>query len=208
MTHRILVVEDHKLVSRGLEMMVSMVEGFESAGVAYTGEDAVEAVKRGDVDVVLMDVSLGGGIDGVEATRRIKEVSPDTKILMLTMFTDPGTVTDAVKAGADGYLSKGASEEALTDAIHQILEGRAVLDPQVTQGVFGRLSDKDPSALTDRELDVLRLISQGRSTKEVAAQLFLSDETIKTHLKNIFRKLGVHDRAEAVAEAFRRGVVR
>lgn len=208
MTHRILVVEDHKLVSRGLEMMLSMVEGFESAGTAYNGEDAVEAVKRGDIDVVLMDVSLGGGIDGIEATRRIKEASPDTKILMLTMFTDPGTVTDAVKAGADGYLSKGASEAALTDAIHEILEGRAVLDPRVTQGVFGRLSDKDPTALTDRELDVLRQISQGQSTKEVAAQLYLSDETIKTHLKNIFRKLGVHDRAEAIAEAFRKGLVR
>jgi DNA-binding NarL/FixJ family response regulator len=207
-THRILVVEDHKLVSRGLEMMLSMVEGFESAGVVHTGEDAVEAVKRGVVDVVLMDVSLGEGIDGVEATRRIKEASPDTKILMLTMFTDPGTVTDAVKAGADGYLSKGASEAALTDAIRQILEGRAVLDPRVTQGVFGRLTDKDPTALTDRELDVLRQISQGQSTKEVAAHLYLSEETIKTHLKNIFRKLGVHDRAEAVAEAFRRGVVR
>ncbi|MQA99874.1 MAG: response regulator [Actinobacteria bacterium] len=208
MTHRILVVEDHKLVSRGLEMMLSMVEGFESAGVVHSGEDAVEAVKHGVVDVVLMDVSLGEGIDGVEATRRIKEASPDTKILMLTMFTDPGTVTDAVKAGADGYLSKGASEAALTDAIRQILEGRAVLDPRVTQGVFGRLTDKDPTALTDRELDVLRQISQGQSTKEVAAHLYLSEETIKTHLKNIFRKLGVHDRAEAVAEAFRRGVVR
>jgi DNA-binding NarL/FixJ family response regulator len=208
MTHRILVVEDHKLVSRGLEMMLSMVEGFESAGVVHSGEDAVESVKRGDVDVVLMDVSLGEGIDGVEATRRIKEASPHTKILMLTMFTDPGTVTDAVKAGADGYLSKGASEAALTDAIHQILKGRAVLDPHVTQGVFGRLTDKDPTALTDRELDVLRQICEGRSTKEVAAHLYLSEETIKTHLKNIFRKLGVHDRAEAVAEAFRRGVVR
>jgi DNA-binding NarL/FixJ family response regulator len=208
MTHRILVVEDHKLVSRGLEMMLSMVEGFESAGVVHSGEDAVESVKRGDVDVVLMDVSLGEGIDGVEATRRIKEASPHTKILMLTMFTDPGTVTDAVKAGADGYLSKGASEAALTDAINQILKGRAVLDPRVTQGVFGRLTDKDPTALTDRELDVLRQISQGQSTKEVAAHLYLSEETIKTHLKNIFRKLGVHDRAEAVAEAFRRGVVR
>jgi DNA-binding NarL/FixJ family response regulator len=96
----------------------------------------------------------------------------------------------------------------LTDAIHEILEGRAVLDPRVTQGVFGRLTDKDPTALTDRELDVLRQISQGQSTKEVAAQLYLSDETIKTHLKNIFRKLGVHDRAEAIAEAFRKGLVR
>ena len=208
MAHRILVVEDHKLVSRGLEMMLSMVEGFESAGVAHTGEEAVEAVRRGNVDVVLMDVSLGAGIDGVEATRRIKEISPNTRILMLTMFTDPGTVTDAVKAGADGYLSKGASEEALTEAIHEILRGRAVLDPRVTQGVFGRLTDKDPTALTDRELDVLRQISQGRSTKEVAGDLYVSEETIKTHLKNIFRKLGVHDRAEAVAEAFRRGVVR
>jgi len=207
-THRILVVEDHKLVSRGLEVMLSMVEGFESAGVAHSGEDAIELVKRGDVDVVLMDVSLGEGLDGVEATRRIKEASPDTKILMLTMFTDPATVTDAVKAGADGYLSKGASEAALTEAINQILEGRAVLDPRVTQGVFGRLTDKDPAALTDRELDVLRQISQGQSTREAAAHLYLSEETIKTHLKNIFRKLGVHDRAEAVAEAFRRGVVR
>ena len=208
MVHRILVVEDHKLVSRGLEMMLSMVEGFESAGVTTSGEAAVERVKRGDIDVVLMDVSLGEGMDGVEATRQIKAASPNTKILMLTMFTDPGTVTDAIKAGADGYLSKGASEEKLTEAIKEVLEGRSVLDPRVTQGVFGRLTNKDPTALTERELDVLRMVSQGHSTKDVATGLFLSEETVKTHLKNIFRKLGVRDRAEAVAEAFRRGVVR
>jgi DNA-binding NarL/FixJ family response regulator len=207
MSLRVLIAEDHTLVSQGLEVMLSMAEGIELVGVVDNGQDAVTKATGGDVDVVLMDVNLGAEMSGIEATRRIKEKLPDTKVLVLTMFTDPGTVAEAVKAGADGYLSKGASREAVVQAIRDVGQGRAVLDPNVTEGIFGRISGKDPQALSDRELAVLQELSHGKSTREVAERIHVSEETVKTYLKQIFRKLGVHDRTEAVAEAFRRGLV-
>jgi DNA-binding NarL/FixJ family response regulator len=123
------------------------------------------------------------------------------------MFTDPGTVAEAVKAGADGYLSKGASKEVVVQAIKDVSEGKSVLDPNVTEGIFGRIGGRDPQALTDRELTVLQELTHGKSTREVAEHIHVSEETVKTYLKQIFRKLEVHDRTEAVAEAFRRGLV-
>lgn len=207
MSLKTLITDDHKLVSQGLEAMLSMADGIETIGVVHSGEDAVEKVRTGGVDVVLMDVNLGTGMNGIEATRRIKEASPSTKILVLTMFTDPGTVTEAVRAGADGYLSKGASSDAVVQAIKDIAAGRSVLDPNVTEGIFGRIGGKDPRALSDRELAVLQELAHGRTTREVARELHVSEETVKTYLKQIFRKLNVRDRTEAVAEAFRRGLV-
>lgn len=207
MSLRVLIAEDHTLVSQGLEVMLTMADELELAGVVETGEAAVERVKSEQVDVILMDVNLGQGINGIEATRQVKEVSPDTKVLMLTMFTDPGTVAEAVKAGADGYLSKGASREHVIAAIHDVVEGRSVLDPNVTEGVFGRIGGRGKGALTDRELTVLQQLTHGKSTREVADHIHVSEETVKTYLKQIFRKLDVRDRTEAVAEAFRRGLV-
>jgi len=204
---RILIVEDHRLVSQGMEMLLSLVDDFEPVGVARSGDEAVASVRSKDVDVVLMDGNLGQGLNGIDATRQIKELSPKTKVLMLTMFTDPATVTEAVKAGADGYLSKGSERETVERAIRDIMEGHSVLDPSVTRGVFGKLGDKDPKALSERELQVLQALARGKSTKEVAEAVFLSEETIKTYLKQIFRKLDVRDRTEAVAEGFRRGLV-
>lgn len=207
MTLRVLIAEDHKLVSQGLEAMLSMTDDIELVGVANSGDKAVELVKVEQVDVVLMDVNLGQSMNGIEATRRVKEVSPNTKVLILSMFTDPGTVSEAVKAGADGYLSKGASRESVIQAIEDAAEGRSVLDPNVTEGIFGRIGGRDPQALTDRELTVLQQLTHGKSTREVAEHIHVSEETVKTYLKQIFRKLDVRDRTEAVAEAFRRGLV-
>jgi DNA-binding NarL/FixJ family response regulator len=205
MSIRVLIAEDHTLVSEGLEVMLSMAEDVELASVVDSGEQAVEHAD--EVDVVLMDVNLGQTMNGIEATRHIKETGADTKVLVLTMFTDPATVAEAVKAGADGYLSKGASRDAMLQAIKDVHAGRAVLDPNVTEGIFGRLAGKDPNALSDRELSVLQELSHGRTTREVAEHIHVSEETVKTYLKQVFRKLGVHDRTEAVAEAFRRGLV-
>jgi DNA-binding NarL/FixJ family response regulator len=205
MTLKVLIAEDHTLVSEGLETMLSMADELELAGVVSSGEEAVS--QAAGVDIVLMDVKLGQGMSGIEATRHIKDQFPETKVLMLTMFTDPGTVAEAVKAGADGYLSKGSSKETVVAAIRDVSEGRAVLDPNVTEGVFGRLGGRDRQALTDRELTVLQHLSHGLSTREVAGAIHVSEETVKTYLKQIFRKLGVRDRTEAVAEAFRRGLV-
>ncbi|CAN5727037.1 response regulator transcription factor [soil metagenome] len=207
MTTRLLIVEDHKLVSQGLEVMLSMDEHVDLIGAVDNGEAALERVRAQTIDVVLMDVNLRGPMNGIDATSRIKAISPETKVLVLTMFTDPATVTNAVKAGADGYLSKGASQHVVMEAIQDVKEGRRVLDPNVTEGVFGRISGRDHRALTDREMTVLQELSDGRSTREVAENIHVSEETVKTYLKQIFRKLGVRDRTEAVAEGFRRGLV-
>jgi DNA-binding NarL/FixJ family response regulator len=204
---RVLIAEDHTLVSQGLEVMLSNSEGIDLVGVVDTGGGAVEKAAHEEIDVILMDVNLGASMSGIEATRKIKEEYPGTKVLVLTMFTDPGTVAEAVKAGADGYLSKGSSREAVVRAIRDVGQGRAVLDPNVTEGIFGRISGKDPHALSDRELEVLQEISHGKSTREVAELIHVSEDTVKTYLKAVYRKLGVHDRTEAVAEAFRRGLV-
>jgi DNA-binding NarL/FixJ family response regulator len=207
MSLRVLIAEDHQLVSEGLEVMLESSEGIELAGIVTSGDDAVETVAGGEIDVVLMDVNLGTSMSGIEATRKIKDASDDVKVLVLTMFTDPGTVAEAVKAGADGYLSKGSSREAVVQAIRDVGEGRAVLDPHVTEGIFGRISGRDPFLLNDRELKVLQELSHGKSTREIGELIHVSDETVKTYLKQVYRKLGVHDRTEAVAEAFRRGLV-
>lgn len=207
MSLRVLIAEDHTLVSQGLEVMLSNSADIDLVGVVENGTDAIERAAAESIDVILMDVNLGASMSGIEATRKIKEEYPGTKILVLTMFTDPGTVAEAVKAGADGYLSKGSSREAVVRAIRDVGEGRAVLDPNVTEGIFGRISGKDPHALSDRELEVLQEISHGKSTREVAELIHVSEDTVKTYLKAVYRKLGVHDRTEAVAEAFRRGLV-
>jgi DNA-binding NarL/FixJ family response regulator len=204
---RTLIAEDHQLVSQGLESMLESTESLELVGIVTTGEQAVDRAKAGTVDVILMDVNMGQGMNGIDATRAIKDVVPDTKILILTMFTDPGTVAKAVKAGADGYLSKGASKETVVQAILDVVEGKSVLDPHVTEGIFGRIGGRDHRALSDRELLVLQELTHGKSTKEVAENMHISEETVKTYLKQIFRKLDVRDRTEAVAEAFRRGLV-
>ena len=210
MTFRTVIAEDHKLVAEGLAAMLQFDEEVELLRVVGTGEQVVEAVNEygpDGVDVVLMDVNLGAGMSGLDATRLIKERSPSTKVLVLTMFTDPATVTEAVKAGADGYLSKASSREAVVQAIRDVAAGNSVLDPNVTQGIFGQLTGRDANALSARELTVLQELAHGRSTREVAENIFISEETVKTHLKQIFKKLGVRDRTEAVAEAFRRGLV-
>jgi DNA-binding NarL/FixJ family response regulator len=208
MSPSVLIAEDHTLVSQGLETMLSLVDGLDLVGAVDTGEAAVQRVRGGGVDVVLMDVNLGKGMNGIEATRQIRETSPDTKVLMLTMYTDPGTVAQAMKAGANGYLSKGSSREVISRAIEDVMSGRSVLDPAVTEGVLGRIEGRSPEALSDRELEILQLVANGKSNAEVAGALFVAEDTVKSTLKNVFRKLDVHDRTEAVAEAFRRGLVR
>ena len=164
MTLKVLIAEDHKLVSQGLEMMLSMADDIELVGVVNSGDLAVQHTAAQEIDVVLMDVNLGAAKNGIEATKEIKEQNPNIKVLILSMFTDPGTVAEAVKAGADGYLSKGSSSDVVVSAIRDVAEGRSVLDPNVTEGIFGRIGGRDRKALTDREMTVLQQLTHGKST--------------------------------------------
>src|SRR5687767_1636919 len=138
---KVLIVEDHQLVSQGMVTMLTIDEGIEVVGAVANGELAVETVRAQEVDVVLMDVNLGKGISGIQAARKIKEISPKTKVLMLTMYTDSQMVSDATLAGADGYLSKGASRETVLSSITDVMAGRKVLDPAIRQRLYG---DKKP----------------------------------------------------------------
>lgn len=207
MSIRVLIAEDHTLVSEGLQAMLATAKELEVVGAVDAGSEAVRLVEAGAIDVVLMDLKLSDEMSGIEATRLIKERTPTTKVVVLSMFTDPGTVAEAVKAGADGYLSKGTSGDEVITAVRKVMEGRSVLDPSVTEGVLGRIGRDAPAALTDRELDVLQRLAHGRSTREVADDLGVADETVKSHVKQIFKKLNVRDRTQAVAEALRRGIV-
>jgi DNA-binding NarL/FixJ family response regulator len=187
--------------------MLSLSDDLELVEAVADGATAVEKVKQEGIDIVLMDVSLGNGINGIEATRQIKEHSPETRVVIITMFTDPGTVAEAVKAGADAYVSKSSTREFVLQTLYEVVNGRSVLDPNVTDGIFGRISNRDPNVLSDRELEVLQELTHGHSTKGVAERIHVSEETVKSYLKQVFRKLDVKDRTEAVAEGFRRGLV-
>lgn len=207
MTLRVLIVDDHALVSQGLEVMLAMTDDLGVAGTVDSAPQALDRVAAGNIDVVLMDVNLGRSIGGLEATRRIKEAAPGTKVLVLTMYTDTETVAEAIRAGADGYLTKGASREAVIQGIRDVARGRSVLDPTVTGGIFGRIGERDARALSDRELLVLQAISHGKSTREIAADIGLAEETVKSYLKQIYKKLGVRDRTEAATEGLRRALI-
>jgi two-component system NarL family response regulator len=207
MTLRILIVEDHALVAQGLQTMLHMTDEFEVAAAVESAAEAVKAAAEDPVDIVLMDVNLGRTINGLEATRRIKRASPRTKVLVLTMYTDAETVSEAIRAGADGYLTKGASREAVMQAIRDVARSKAVLDPNVTGSVFGRIAENDPNALTHRELVVLQQISHGKSTREIGRIVGVAEETVKTYTKQIFKKLGVKDRTEAATEGLRRDLI-
>ena len=203
---RVLLVEDHDLVAEGLELMLTTA-GLQVVAVAASAPEALTALQHHDVDVVLMDVNLGRSLSGVEATKRIKGLDPASRVLVLTMYTDAETVAEAIKAGADGYLTKASSRDVLVRAIKDVAAGRSVLDSNVASGVFERIGARDPDALSDRELGVLQELSHGCSTREIAEQIGIAEDTVKSYLKNIYRKLGVRDRTEAATEGLRRHLI-
>jgi two-component system response regulator DegU len=209
---RVAIVEDHRVVAQALETMLSFDENFEVIASTTSGADSVELAIQVEPDVVLMDVKLEG-LNGIEATRQILMRRPGMKVLILSMYDDQETVLQAVAAGAAGYLPKNVEKDELIHAIRAVAEGKGFLHPDVTRAFLARigaLADKDASRerLTDRERQVLEELSMGKTTKQIAESLFLSEETVKSHLSHVYRKLGVGDRVEAVAVALRQGLIR
>lgn len=204
MTVRVLIVDPHKLVAAALGDMVGRNDGIEVVGIVGTGDRAVEIVGREDIDIVVTEVTLGSAMNGIEATRRIKACMPRVRVLILTMFTDLIAVTEAVRAGADGYLTKHASSDRVVKAIQDVMEGQSVLDPSVTGGILRRVRGQD---VTECELLILQKLAEGRTTREIAGEMSVAEATIKFYLKQTFRKLGVRNRTEAVSEAFRRDLI-
>lgn len=211
-TVRIAIAEDHRVVAEALATMLSFAEGFEIVGSAASGSDAISLVAETRPDVVLMDVKLEG-LNGIEATREIMHNDPDAKVLILSMYDDQETVVGAIAAGAAGFLPKNVEKGELVRAIRAVAEGKGFLHPEVTRPFLdriGALADREilRERLTDRERAVLEELAQGKSTRQIAGSLVISEETVKTHLAHIYQKLGVTDRVQAVALALRRGMVR
>jgi len=222
MTIRVLLADDDALLRAGLAVVLSTDSDLDVVAEAADGLQAVDQCRRHAPDVVLMDVRMPG-IDGIEATRRIVAILPDTKVLILTTFQYDEYVWGALRAGASGFLLKRASPERLLDAVHTVASGEALLDPAVTRTLIQRhLESESGSAdvravdidarrrldeLTPRERQVLALIGQGRSNAEIAELLVIADSTAKTHVKRILAKIDAHDRAQAVVFAYRSGLI-
>ncbi|MFD3540216.1 response regulator [Streptomyces sp. NPDC058662] len=196
----ILLCDDHVVVRAGLLALLGSEPDIEVLGEAGSGEEAVALATRLRPDVVLMDLQLGEGIDGVEATRRITALPEPPHVLVLTTYDTDADITRAIGAGATGYLLKAERPEELFAAIHAAAQGRTTLSPPVASRVMARMRGTRPT-LTDRELDILGQLARGLGNREIARALFISEATVKTHLGRIYDKLGVDTRAGAVSVA-------
>lgn len=208
---RVMVVDDHRLVREGLTSLLRIHPEIEVVGEASDGDEGVAKARTLEPDVILMDISMPG-MNGITATKIIKKDVPKSKVIMLTMLDQEGYVYEAVKAGATGYLLKNTGLEDIVKAIKEVLKGGATLHPDaqaqlLKEYVFLARHNQDTYGLSDREIEVLQLLADGMSNKEIAGKLYISTQTVKTHIAHIFEKLGVSDRTEAVAAALRRGMV-
>ena len=210
---RVVIADDQRVVREGLSTLLGLIDGVEVVGLAADGGEAVELALSGGADVVMMDLRMPR-CDGVEATRRLTAEAPRIKVLVLTTYADDRSVIDALRAGARGYLTKDAGAEEISDALRRLAQGRAAIDPAVQHHLLDAIGGAPaeqghspvPSGLTTREAEVLTLIARGFTNKQIAEQLFVNESTIKTHINHLFSKLGVQDRAQAVAFAYRNGI--
>jgi DNA-binding NarL/FixJ family response regulator len=204
---RILIADDHTLFREGLRALLSSIHDTEIVGEAATGDEAVAVAAEAQPDVLLMDIQMPG-INGVEATRRIVRTSPHVGVIMLTMFDDDDLVFAALRAGARGYILKGADQSEVLRAIRAVAQGEALFGPAIAARLISYFSDlrRDMAAeafpeLTDREREILDLVAQGYNNPEIADRLVLSPKTVRNHVSNIFSKLHVTDRAQAIIRA-------
>ncbi|GAB3611295.1 response regulator transcription factor [Humibacter ginsengiterrae] len=203
---RLMVADDHPVVRDGIVGMVASAPDVEVVGEASDGAQAVSLARVLDPDVVLMDLRMPG-TDGVAATREFARLGIRARVVILTTFDSDADVLPAIEAGATGYLLKDAPRDDLLRAIRAAAAGEAVLAPSVASRLMGRVRAPEANALSPRELEVLALVADGATNRAVGARMHLSEATVKTHLLSIYAKLGVGDRAAAVAEGFRRGLL-
>jgi len=206
-TVRVLIADDHPLFREGMRGRLDRVADVAVVGEAASGDEAVELAHKLEPDIILMDIKMPG-LNGIEATREIQRANPRVGILVLTMFEDDDSVFAAMRAGAKGYLLKDSGGEGVVHAIRAVVSGEAVFGPGVAERMIGFFSAPRSAApqrafpeLTEREEEVLSLVAQGKSNREIARQLFVSLKTVRNHVSNILLKLQVADRAQAVIRA-------
>ena len=205
-TIRLLVVDDHPVFRLGMVALLTSIEGFDVVGEAATVDEAVDAAALQRPDVIVMDLHLGAG-SGIDATRRILDAQPDVGVLAVTMMDDDDSVFAAMRAGARGYLLKGAAADDIERAVRAVANGEVILGPQVAAQAIGFLSARQPTAsvpfpeLTVREREILDLVARGLDNTSVSRRLDLSPKTIRNHLSNVFTKLQVADRSQAIIRA-------
>ena len=205
---RLALIDDHQVVRRGLRSYLEAFVDISIIGEASSGEEALTHIEDWLPDVVVMDLLMPGGIDGIEATRRIRSISPHTQVVVLTAYADDARVVAALRAGAIGYVRKGAEPEILLAAVRAAARGQSVLDPAIAESVLHDLiinAQKD--TFTEREMDVLHSLAHGRTNREIAEELVVGEETVKTHVGNILAKLHLAHRTQAVIYALKQGLI-
>ena len=213
---KVLIADDHRVVREGLMAILKTKENIEVVGEAQDGQEAIEKARTLEPDVILMDVSMPR-MGGVEATRQIKREFPHIGIIALTMYDEQQYIFDLVRAGATGYLLKDTESSQIVEAIRAIYRGESLIHPSVASKILAEFSllaqkkGKKPSwedhDLTEREITVVRLVADGKTNKEIANNLDLSEKTVKNHVRNIFHKLQVYDRTQAAILAIRKGII-
>ncbi|WP_084077309.1 response regulator transcription factor [Demequina sp. NBRC 110057] len=213
---RVALVDDQAMVRVGLRMILEAEDDVAVVAEASDGAEAAAMAREHTPDVVLMDIRMPG-MDGLAATSTVLEANPETRVVILTTFDDDEYVYEALRVGASGFLLKSADGDTLVNAVRVVAAGEALLAPQVTRRVIERFAHTDPAEhvpspeaigdLSDREVEVLRLIARGMSNQEIAQELWVSSTTVKTHVSHILTKLGVRDRVQAVVEAYESGIV-
>jgi DNA-binding NarL/FixJ family response regulator len=212
-TMKVLVVDDHEIVRQGIKMVLETDPDLEVVGEAASGDEAIEKVRDLGPNVVVMDIGMPG-LSGFEATRRIRDSHPDVQVLALTVHDSEAYVFQMLQAGATGYVVKRAPAAEVIQAVKRAFLGEAVLHPSVAKLLIKdyltrveRGEESSYDTLSDREREILKLIAEGRTNKEIAEMLFLSIKTIQAHRANLMRKLGMHDRTELVKYAIRKGII-
>jgi NarL family two-component system response regulator LiaR len=207
----ILIVDDHEVVRNGIRSYLETLPDFEVIGEAASGEEAIRIVTEHIPDVVLMDLIMPG-MDGIETTRRVKQISPRTHVVVLTSYHEDAHIFPALKAGAISYILKDMKMDKLVEALHRAVQGEVTLHPRVAARVLQNIrgGGEEPqliTILTDRELDVLKLIADGLSNSQIAEKLFISENTVKGYVSNILSKLHLADRTQVAVFAWKKGIV-
>ena len=208
---KILIADDHPVVREGLSTMLERQEDMEVLGAATDGAAAVQMCEQLRPDVVLMDLRMPE-LDGVQAMRQIAEHQPSIRFIVLTTYDNDDYIFKGIEAGARAYLLKDSPREELFKAIRAVYKGESLIQPSIASKVLDRFAtlsrqSQPPELLSEREMEVLRLMATGAANKTIAAQLFISESTVKTHVQSIFQKLNVNDRTEAVTNALQRGII-